>query len=103
MLFTPGPLTTSPTVKQKMLVDVGSRDEVVFLGKMHDVRKRLTHAANVTQDTHDCVLIQGAGTHAIESVLVRLQGFNSFIMNSVVGQCCGKSIRCGVESPPYSQ
>ncbi|MGI8950991.1 MAG: hypothetical protein ACR2FN_05320 [Chitinophagaceae bacterium] len=26
LLFTPGPLTTSPTVKQAMLEDVGSRD-----------------------------------------------------------------------------
>lgn len=74
LLFTPGPLTTSSTVKQQMLVDVGSRDEEGFLNKMHDVRKRLTHAAGVTQDTHDCVLIQGAGTHAIESVLGSVVG-----------------------------
>lgn len=57
-----------------MLVDVGSRDDEGFLNKMHDVRKRLTNAAGVTQDTHDCVLIQGAGTHAIESVLGSVVG-----------------------------
>eukprot|EP00392_Amoebophrya_sp_AT5.2_P011086 g11161.t1 len=36
---------------------------------MHAVREKLVVAAGGTADRHDCVLIQGAGTHAIESVL----------------------------------
>ncbi|CAD7954442.1 unnamed protein product [Amoebophrya sp. A120] len=68
LLFTPGPLTTSVQVKNALLQDVGSRDPY-FLDQMHAVREKLVLGANTTTDTHDSVLIQGAGTHAIESVL----------------------------------
>ena len=39
-LFTPGPLTTSRTVKQAMLRDLGSRD-VAFVNLVKDVRQRV--------------------------------------------------------------
>ncbi|CAD7963495.1 unnamed protein product [Amoebophrya sp. A25] len=68
LLFTPGPLTTSTAVKNALLQDVGSRDPY-FLKKMHEVRAMLVAGAQGGAATHDCVLIQGAGTHAIESVL----------------------------------
>ena len=67
-LHTPGPLTTSATVKQAMLRDLGSRDEE-FLRIVAEVRQGLLDVAGVHQDTHAAVLVQGAGTFALESVV----------------------------------
>ena len=39
-LFTPGPLSTSPTVKSAMLTDLGSRDEA-FIARVAEVRRRV--------------------------------------------------------------
>lgn len=33
LLFTPGPLTTSKTVKEAMMEDIGSRDDVFIKNK----------------------------------------------------------------------
>eukprot|EP00939_MAST-03C_sp_MAST-3C-sp1_P004113 g4113.t1 len=67
-LYTPGPLTTSLTVKQAMMIDLGSRDER-FLNVIQDVQKGLLDLANVRQPEYECVLMQGSGTFAVESVL----------------------------------
>ena len=66
-LLTPGPLTTSRTVKLAMLADWGSRDPE-FLEIVHDIRVSLLRLANGGPD-HDCVLMQGSGTFAIEAAL----------------------------------
>ena len=72
LLFTPGPLTTSETVKSAMLLDAGSRD-ADFLEVVRDIRKRLLALAGVEPQMggaeYDCVLLQGSGTFAIESVI----------------------------------
>uniref|UniRef100_A0A7S1FCN3 Aminotransferase class V domain-containing protein n=1 Tax=Noctiluca scintillans TaxID=2966 RepID=A0A7S1FCN3_NOCSC len=80
LLFTPGPTTTTASVKQSMMVDVGARDENGFLGVVRDVRGRLVSAAQASPHTHDCVLVQGAGTHAIESVLCSVVGPESRVL-----------------------
>lgn len=70
LLFTPGPLTTSDTVKQAMLVDYGSRDPE-FINLVREVRTELLHVGGVSQaDGYECVIMQGSGTFAVESVLV---------------------------------
>ncbi|MFZ5881963.1 MAG: 2-aminoethylphosphonate--pyruvate transaminase [Chloroflexota bacterium] len=66
-LFTPGPLTTSATVKQAMLRDLGSRDDE-FIRVVRDVRERLVRLGADT-DTYTAVLMQGSGTFGIEAVL----------------------------------
>jgi len=69
LLFTPGPLTTSATVKQAMLTDLGSRDET-FLRVVREVRERLLSIYGLSQAAgHEAVLVQGSGTFAVESVL----------------------------------
>jgi 2-aminoethylphosphonate-pyruvate transaminase len=69
LLFTPGPLTTSPTVKQAMLRDVGSRD-AAFIATVAGIRERLLSIAGVSQaDGYEAVLMQGSGTFGIESVI----------------------------------
>ncbi len=68
-LFTPGPLTTSPTVKAAMGRDLGSRD-TEFISVIRDLRNDLLQLAGVSQDDGwEAVLMQGSGTFAIESVL----------------------------------
>ena len=67
-LFTPGPLSTSRTVKEAMLRDLGSRD-AAFIETVRDIRQRLLRLAGVEPDTYTAVLMQGSGTFAIESVL----------------------------------
>jgi 2-aminoethylphosphonate-pyruvate transaminase len=68
-LFTPGPLTTSPTVKQAMLRDLGSRD-VEFIETVRRIRQSLLALAGVSQDTgYEAVLMQGSGTFGLESVI----------------------------------
>jgi 2-aminoethylphosphonate-pyruvate transaminase len=67
-LFTPGPLTTSRTVKQAMLRDLGSRD-AEFIAVVADIRRRLLTIAGADPTTYTTVLMQGSGTFGIESVL----------------------------------
>ena len=68
LLFTPGPITTSSTVKAAMLRDVGSRD-TEFIEMVRDVRRRLVALAGVSDDSYTAVLMQGSGTFGLESVL----------------------------------
>ena len=66
-LLTPGPLTTSRSVKLSMLADWGSRD-VEFRAILDDIRTRLLLMAHAA-DAYECVLMQGAGTFSIEAAL----------------------------------
>ncbi len=66
-LLTPGPLTTSRTVKLAMLADWGSRD-VEFRKLVKEIRQELLQIAGC-DDTYECVLMQGSGTFAIEAAL----------------------------------
>ncbi len=68
ILFTPGPLTTSQTVKQAMLRDLGSRD-IEFIGLVRDIRHKLVKLGQVSQDEYTAVLIQGSGTFGLEAVV----------------------------------
>ncbi len=68
ILFTPGPLTTSRTVKQAMLRDLGSRD-FEFIRLIKDIRGRLLALAGVSKGKYEAILMQGSGTFAVESVV----------------------------------
>src|SRR5215469_641480 len=68
LLFTPGPLSTSQTVKQAMLHDLGSRD-AEFLSLIKNIRRRLLELGGVADGCYEAVLMQGSGTFAVESVL----------------------------------
>jgi 2-aminoethylphosphonate-pyruvate transaminase len=67
VLFTPGPLTTSRTVKQAMLRDVGSRD-AEFIRVVREVREQLVALGHGT-GAYEAVLVQGSGTFAIEATV----------------------------------
>jgi 2-aminoethylphosphonate-pyruvate transaminase len=69
LLFTPGPLTTSEGVKKAMLRDAGSRDGE-FIAVVRDIRHRLLAIGGAEPGgNYECVLMQGSGTFAIESVI----------------------------------
>jgi 2-aminoethylphosphonate-pyruvate transaminase len=68
LLFTPGPLTTSATVKQAMVRDLGSRD-AEFLALVKRIRRRLLELGHVADCSYEAVLMQGSGTFAVEAVL----------------------------------
>lgn len=73
-LFTPGPLTTSQTVKQAMLRDLGSRD-VAFIEAVRNIRGMLLDIAGVPGaglaggNGYEVVLMQGSGTFGLEAVI----------------------------------
>lgn len=68
LLFTPGPLTTSASVKAAMRRDAGSRDRE-FLETVREIRRRLLAIGGAAAPDYECVLMQGSGTFAIESVI----------------------------------
>jgi 2-aminoethylphosphonate-pyruvate transaminase len=69
LLFTPGPLTTSPAVKRAMLRDLGSRDQK-FAEVVRTVRCGLLAVAGVSREQgYEAVLMQGSGTFGVEAVL----------------------------------
>jgi 2-aminoethylphosphonate-pyruvate transaminase len=69
LLFTPGPLTTSRTVKEAMLVDLGSRD-AAFIDIVRDIRRRLLALDGLSQEAgYEAVIVQGSGTFGLESVV----------------------------------
>jgi 2-aminoethylphosphonate-pyruvate transaminase len=82
-LLTPGPLTTSATVKQAMQHDLGSRDDS-FIALTARVRRRLAALVN-GEGTHSCVLLQGAGTYAVEAMLGSLLPRDGHLLNLVNG------------------
>ena len=88
-LFTPGPLTTSQTVKQAMLRDLGSRD-IEFIGIVQEIRNELLNVAGVSQSAgYECVLMQGSGTFGIEAVMtcaIPRDGKWLIVMNGAYGQ-----------------
>lgn len=72
-LLTPGPLTTTESVKNEMLFDHCTWDDdykVITL----DIRKKLLNLAHVSEKEYTVVLMQGSGTFGVESVLTSAVG-----------------------------
>ncbi len=69
ILFTPGPLTTSQTVKEAMLRDLGSRD-FDFINIVRNIRQQLLELGEVDDQGYEGIIIQGSGTYGIEAVLL---------------------------------
>ncbi len=105
-LLTPGPLTTSPTVKQAMLHDLGSRDKG-FIALNARVRARLVEIIHGGED-FTCVPLQGSGTFSVEAMIgtfVPRDGRLLVLVNGAYGhrivKMCGYIGRdCVVEETP---
>ena len=69
LLFTPGPLNTSATVKEAMLSDVGSRDGV-FIRIVEEIRERILQIAGVSKTRgFEAIPMQGSGSFGIEATI----------------------------------
>ena len=85
LLFTPGPLTTSHTVKEAMLQDMGSRDHA-FMDAVKDTREELLRLAHVSRaQGYECVIMQGSGTFGIESTISSCVGKDDVLLVLVNG------------------
>lgn len=84
LLFTPGPLTTSMTVKGAALADLGSRDSE-FINVVSQIRKKLLDLAHADRPYYDSVIIQGSGTFGIESVISSAIPDNGMLLNIING------------------
>lgn len=72
LLFTPGPLTTSRTVKEAMLRDLGSRDDE-FIDIVAEIRNKLLKLAGVNKELgYEAIIMQGSGTFGIEAAISSL-------------------------------
>src|SRR5436190_11896767 len=68
LLFTPGPLTTSLSVKQAMLHDAGSW-HYEFNAKVNWVRAKILEVAGLSIEAGwEAILMQGSGTFGVEAV-----------------------------------
>lgn len=72
-LLTPGPLTTTDSVKARMLFDHCTWDEE-YKAITQEIRKNLLELAHVTEEDYTVVLMQGSGTFGVESVLTSVIG-----------------------------
>ncbi|HXJ55830.1 MAG TPA: 2-aminoethylphosphonate--pyruvate transaminase [Verrucomicrobiae bacterium] len=91
LLFTPGPLTTSASVKQAMLHDAGSW-HYDFNAKVRWIREELLRVARLSEsqnDPYEVVLLQGSGTFGVEAVFstcVPTQGKVAVLSNGAYGE-----------------
>ena len=72
-LLTPGPLTTTDTVKEEMLVDRCTWDDD-YKAVTQKIRRQLLQLGHVSEDDYTAVLMQGSGTFGVESVLTTVVG-----------------------------
>ena len=67
-LLTPGPLTTTDTVKQEMIFDHCTWDDD-YKKITQKIQSELLDLAHADKEKYACVLMQGSGTFGVESVL----------------------------------
>ena len=69
LLLTPGPLTTTETVKATMMSDWCTWDKDYNEGVVQTIRKELVNIAANGSEAYTAVLIQGSGTFCVEAAL----------------------------------
>lgn len=83
-LLTPGPLTTSATVREEMLVDRCTWDKD-YKEMTQEVRASLLELAHANAEHYTTVLMQGSGTFGVESVLSSIPGEKDCVLVLVNG------------------
>ena len=96
LLFTPGPLTTSLSVKQAMLHDAGSW-HYEFNELVRQVREQLLVVAGLSREKgYEAILLQGSGSFGIEAVFatcVPPQGKVAVLANGAYGERMAQMLR----------
>lgn len=100
LLLTPGPLSTTPSVKQAMLRDWCTWDEDYNVGVVQVIRRKLIDlatAAGDRQERYTAVLMQGSGTFCVEAAIgsvVPQEGKLLVLANGAYGQRIAQIARC---------
>lgn len=92
LLLTPGPLTTSESVKQAMMSDWCTWDKGYNLGIVEVIRKQLVELASSQPDEYTAVLMQGSGTFCVEATLgstIRPEDHLLVVANGAYGKRMG--------------
>ena len=69
LLLTPGPLSTSETVREAILQDWCTWDKDYNEGIVTPIRKGLLAIAGLDEDEYTDVLLQGSGTYCVEATI----------------------------------
>lgn len=91
-LLTPGPLTTTDSVKQEMLFDHCTWDDE-YNQITQQIRHDLLTLAHVSEEDYTTVLMQGSGTFGVESVIssiVPREGTVLLLSNGAYGERIAK-------------
>ncbi|WP_341838394.1 2-aminoethylphosphonate--pyruvate transaminase [Chitinophaga pollutisoli] len=103
LLFTPGPLSTSQTVKAAAMEDIGSRD-ALFVDAVKQIREELLTLGQVSKEEgYETVLMQGSGTFGVESVISSVIGENDHLLvlsNGAYGERIVKM--CSIHKLPHT-
>ena len=78
-LLTPGPLTTTKTVKEEMMFDHCTWDDD-YKKITLEIRDKLLELAHVSEPEYTVVLMQGSGTFGVESVLTSVIGKDEMLL-----------------------
>lgn len=95
LLLTPGPLSTSASVRQAMLQDWCTWDKDYNEGVVTVIREQLLKLAGLDEE-YTTVLLQGSGTYAVEATLscaVRPQDKLLIVANGAYGKRMGDIAR----------
>lgn len=96
ILLTPGPLSTSTTVREAMLKDWCTWDDDYNKDIVEVIREKLVKIATAASD-YTCVLMQGSGTAAVEATIgsvISNQGKLLVIDNGVYGARMAQIAQC---------
>lgn len=88
ILLTPGPLTTTQTVKQAMLKDWCTWDDD-YNNIVQNIRHRIVQLATDATEKYSTVLMQGSGTFSVEAVIgttIPKNGKLLVLVNGAYGQ-----------------
>ena len=104
-LLTPGPLTTTSTVKEEMLFDRCTWDHD-YKAVTQKIRSQLLEFAGAKKEEYTVVLMQGSGTFAVESVMTTAITNDDkalIITNGAYGERIVKMAKCiGLKFREYS-
>ena len=96
LLLTPGPLSTSQTVREAMLQDWCTWDKDYNEGIVTPIRKGLLAIAGLDGDAYTSVLLQGSGTYCVEATIgatVRPEDKLLILANGAYGKTYGADRR----------
>ena len=99
LLLTPGPLSTTATVRAAMLQDSCTWDADYNQGVVEPIRRELVRLATGPEYERDysAVLLQGSGSYVVESVLGSAIGVDECLLiinNGAYGARMGEMARC---------